>query len=73
MQLHMDVASGQTIDEAIEDFELAVRALFSIHRRDIEILRSKVKERVKNHRSRNELQKQLERMVTAELRRERAA
>ncbi len=73
MQMHLDLASGQTIDEAVADFELAVRALFSIHRRDIEILRSKVKERAKSHRSRNELQKQLERMVTAELQREQAA
>lgn len=73
MQMHLDLASGQTIDEAIEDFELAVKALFSIHRRDIEILRSKVKERAKSHRSRNELQRRLELLVAAELRRELAA
>lgn len=73
MQLHLDIRSGQTIDEAIADFELAVKALFSIHRRDIEVLRSKVRERARSHRSRNELQRQLERMVAAELRREIAA
>ena len=73
MQLHLDLASGLTIDEAVADFELAVKALFSIHRRDIEVLRSKIKERAKSHRSRNELQRRLELLVAAELHREVAA
>lgn len=67
MQLACEIAD---IEEAISEFELVVKALFSGPRRDIEVLKSKIKGRVHSHSARARLQRELELMVARELRRE---
>jgi hypothetical protein len=63
-------ADSMDIDAAIAEFELVVKALFAGPRRDIEVMKSKIKHRVRDHESRNRLQRELELMVARELRRE---
>jgi hypothetical protein len=65
--MHTD---GMDIDEAIREFEQVVGAMFSIHRRNIEVVKSKIKSRVRDHDSRAALQRALVIAVAAELRRE---
>lgn len=61
------------IDRNIIEFSAAIGPLFAPHRREIELLKSKLIERARRHRNRNELQRRLIRMVTAQLQSEIAA
>lgn len=66
----MQLACETDIDIAIKEFELVVGAMFSNHRRDIELLKSKIKSRTRDREARTILQRRLVMAVAKELQRE---
>ncbi len=63
-----------TIDEAIHEFRLAIGDLFASHdRREIELLKSRIAERRRNHKSTVIQQRELCELMSRQLRRELAA
>lgn len=66
----MQLAAETDIDRAIAEFEQVVKALFSNNRRDIEVMKSKIKARTRDHTARSQLQRELEIMVAREIKRE---
>lgn len=66
----MQLAAETDIDRAIAEFEQVVKALFSNNRRDIEIMKSKIKARARDREGRSVLQRRLEMAVAAQIKRE---
>jgi len=60
-------------DALVAEFSDSVRDLFAPHRRDIELLKSRVHERARNHQSTNELHRLLVLEVCGALQRESTA
>lgn len=61
------------IDRNITEFSAAIGPLFAPHRRDIELLKSRILQRTRRHQNTNELQRRLIRMVAMQLQSEIAA
>ena len=62
-----------TIDQAIAEFEQAVKVLFDPHKREIDRLKERIAKTRRRHGNAAVLQKELVELMAAEIRRELAA